>query len=120
MKLHNLEFRIPMMENQKQIDITPNAMAYIKSEREKKDIPLAVEIAETTYRTWSGRACTSIIIQLENPESYHFKRHASEYASVDVDGVEVYVMKKLLKTLPESFRVDVYGWGPFKRLAIRR
>lgn len=61
------------------------------------------------------------MVDVVDADSYHLERHASEYVHADSDGFrDVLVLKRLARTLPPSMEVDVYGWGPFKQLVLRR
>ncbi|MHA1684111.1 MAG: hypothetical protein ACTSUE_24440 [Promethearchaeota archaeon] len=56
-----------------------------------------------------------------NSGAYHLQKHAGQYDIIGFEGErKIYVLKKISPTLPDEFRVDVYGWGPFKRLSLRR
>ena len=61
------------------------------------------------------------MVDVVDSDSYHLERHASEYAVANSDGFrDVLVLKRLERTLPPSLEIDVYGWGPFKQLVLRR
>lgn len=62
-----------------------------------------------------------MLVELTNKDAYHLEKHAGEYLEIDTgSGVPVFLLRRLAPTMPDEFRVDVYGWGPFKQLVLRR
>ncbi|MHA1791926.1 MAG: hypothetical protein ACTSVI_04725 [Promethearchaeota archaeon] len=60
-------------------------------------------------------------MDLLRKDSYQLNRFAKEYESFPiVDEIKVHVLKTLIKSLPKELTIDVYGWGPFKQLVLKR
>ena len=61
------------------------------------------------------------MVDLVNKSAYHLQKYENEYDVITMEGSpDIYVLKKLGGSLPKSFTVDCYGWGPFKHLVLRR